>query len=303
MKNLAILLAALLALALLCACGQMDMPSPAEQTTENITQEYIITPDEEFYPAGYIGYRYPLRPGLASWRDGNIHPPFEPRVFIPEEVIAGMTTGELAQSVVCYPLGSWYVSMMLSSQSEQPAGFVREWFDRRYRDFPALQALAARPDAREELEKCRELYKAFIMKNAFDGHNPELLLQSAQFGGEGIPDYAHKSPYTTGFISAQENHLHRFYLDDAEFAPSESFAYYPAAGDGLRMYFSVEELAVLLEARHSGLAQKLRQAEGVTYIGGAPYLPDDAFPIDDLTVRIGWEYSSHTPVWFSTTQR
>jgi len=301
MRNLAIL-AALLALALLCACGQTDMSSSAEQTTENIIQEYVITPDEEFYPASYIGYRYPVRPGLESWL--AVGSPSQLNIQIPDEVLAGMTTEALAQSVVCYPWYGWQGEMMRSSQSEQPANFVRSWFDRRHRDFFAQEALADRPDAREELEKCRALYRAFAAKNPFDGHDPALLLQSAQFGGGGIPDRAHKSPYTTGFISAQENHLHRLYLDEEEFTPSDTFAYYPAADDGLRMYFSVDELAILLEsAGHSDLVRQLRQAKNVTRIGGSPYLPGDALPVGELSVRIGWEYSSHTPVWFSTTQR
>jgi len=162
-------------------------PEPPEETT---TQPYPITPDEEYYPEGYIGYRYPVRPGLEIWGQfGYVGPG---RLNIPEDVIAGMTTEELAQSVVCYPWYGWQGEMMLSSQSEQPADFVRGWFDRRYSEFPAMQALAKREDARAELEKLDEMYAAFAGPGQFNGIDPQLMLQSAQFGGDGIPDDAHK---------------------------------------------------------------------------------------------------------------
>jgi len=154
------------------------------------TQEYEIIPDEEFYPQGYIGYRYPERPGTEIWGYyGYVGPG---RLQIPEGVIAGMSTDELAQSVVCYPWYGWQAEMMLSSLSEQPPSFVRDWFDRRYNEFPAMQALARRGDARQALEKLDGMYQAFSGESHFNGIDPRLMLQSAQFGGDGIPDGAHK---------------------------------------------------------------------------------------------------------------
>ncbi|MCL2301480.1 MAG: hypothetical protein FWC27_15155 [Firmicutes bacterium] len=154
------------------------------------TREYRIVPDEAFYPEGYVGYRYPVRPGTEIWGQlGYVGPG---RLIIPEEVIARMTTRELAQSVVCYPWHGWQAEVMLSSRSEQPPDFVRTWFDQRFRDFPALQALAQRQDARTELAKLDGMYEAFSGPESFYGMNPRLILRSPQFGGAGIPDNAHK---------------------------------------------------------------------------------------------------------------
>ena len=169
-------------------------PEPTTAESVEVTQEYKIIPDEEFYPEGYLGYRYPLRPGLESWRDYYPGVPHVRAVQIPEEVYAAMTTQALAQSVVCYPLGDWRMDQMLSSQSEQPADFVRSWFNRRFRDFPAMRALAQRGDAREALAGLDELFAAFRRNSFGDGIDPRLILQSAQFGGPGIPDNMHERP-------------------------------------------------------------------------------------------------------------
>jgi len=104
-----------------------------------------------------------------------------------------MSTEALAQSVVCYPWYGWQAEMMLSSLSEQPPDFVRSWFDRRFEEFPAMQALAEREDARQALAKLDGMYRAFAGELHFNGIDPRLMLQAKQFGGAGIPDDAHKN--------------------------------------------------------------------------------------------------------------
>jgi len=190
-RRLAILIPAILLV--LAACAAEPPPEPlaiGPATTARETQRYQIIPDEEFYPEGYIGYRYPVRPSLESWL--AVTEPGAWPIQVPEDVIAGMSTEELAQSVVCYPWYGWQAEMMLSSQSEQPPDFVRGWFDRRYSVFPAMEALARRGDARQALKKLDGMYEAFSGPNHFNGIDPRLMLQSAQFGGPGIPDGAHK---------------------------------------------------------------------------------------------------------------
>ena len=162
--------------------------SPTE--TAGGTQPYPIVPDGAYYPEGYIGYCYPVRPELESWL--AVRDPGPWHIQIPGDVIAGMSTEALAQSVVCYPWYGWQTEMMLSSLGEQPADFVRGWFERRLAELPAMQELARREDARQALEKLDSMYQAFSGQNHFNGIDPALILQSSQFGGPGIPENAHK---------------------------------------------------------------------------------------------------------------
>lgn len=60
--------------------------------------------DSEYYPEGYMGYRYPVRPGTAEWLALETHQDMVDACEIPEDVLAAMTTEELAQTVLAYPL-------------------------------------------------------------------------------------------------------------------------------------------------------------------------------------------------------
>ncbi len=63
--------------------------------------------DEEiqnaFYPEGYSGYLYPVLPGTSMWPYGN-HQDMVDICQIPESVLNHMSTAELFQTVLVYPL-------------------------------------------------------------------------------------------------------------------------------------------------------------------------------------------------------
>ena len=182
------ILAGLAALAVLAAIAAIVFAltgnSPWVRRTPD--KPYPVTPDEAFYPKGYAGYRYPVRPGLPVWADGSKTPA---DIQIPPAVAAKMPTAQLAQSVVCYPGESWRAWQTRSSQAPPPEDIVRNWFESTYDRFEALQELARRKDARKALAAVSQLHKKFIDSNPFSGIDPAVLLQAKQFGGAGIPDY------------------------------------------------------------------------------------------------------------------
>ncbi|MDR0862320.1 MAG: M56 family metallopeptidase [Oscillospiraceae bacterium] len=114
------------------------------------------------------------------------------------------------------------------------------------------------------------------------------------------------------------NHIQRYYLSDVEFFPSETFAYYgyDELADNTHMYFAVDELlAALRDADYAELADRIASMKVpfgfYATIDGKNYISDDkfalSFPQEEdggesaISVKIGWEYSSHTPVWFTVS--
>lgn len=81
---------------------------PLQSTALGIIEEddvvVRIISDEEYYPEGYIGYRYPVRPGTPAWSQLSDHQEMVDACMIPEKILAEMTTEELAQTVLAYPL-------------------------------------------------------------------------------------------------------------------------------------------------------------------------------------------------------
>lgn len=81
---------------------------PLQSTALGIIEEddaaIRIIPDEEYYPGDYIGYRYPVRPGMPAWSQLSDHQEMVDACMIPEKILAEMTTEELAQTVLAYPL-------------------------------------------------------------------------------------------------------------------------------------------------------------------------------------------------------
>jgi len=57
-----------------------------------------------YYPEGYIGYKYPVRPGMEEWSQLKNHQEMVDVCEIPEDVVASMSDEELAESVLMYPL-------------------------------------------------------------------------------------------------------------------------------------------------------------------------------------------------------
>jgi len=58
---------------------------------------------EYYFSDGYIGYRYPILPGMSSWPYGN-HQAMTNACQIPEQLLTNMTTDELLVTVLYYPL-------------------------------------------------------------------------------------------------------------------------------------------------------------------------------------------------------
>ena len=70
----------------------------------NTNRTYREISDSDYYPDDYIGYRYPVRPGTTEWAELSDHQAMVEACAIPEEILAEMTTEELAQSILAYPL-------------------------------------------------------------------------------------------------------------------------------------------------------------------------------------------------------
>lgn len=77
----------------------------AVDTSEFIDAEssYIIS-DDEYYPEDYSGYIYPIRPGTAEWYTLDSHSDMIEACTIPDDILSSMTTDELMESILAYPL-------------------------------------------------------------------------------------------------------------------------------------------------------------------------------------------------------
>ncbi len=69
---------------------------------EQFLSNYLT--DEEYYPANYTGYDYPIRPGTAEWEALPDHQAMVEACMIPEHILSTMTSEELAQTILAYPL-------------------------------------------------------------------------------------------------------------------------------------------------------------------------------------------------------
>lgn len=59
---------------------------------------------DEYFPEGYIGYRYPVVPGTDEWNSLKTHQDKVDACQIPQEVLATMSTAELVETILAYPL-------------------------------------------------------------------------------------------------------------------------------------------------------------------------------------------------------
>ncbi|MBQ6105006.1 MAG: hypothetical protein IJL03_03545 [Lachnospiraceae bacterium] len=71
----------------------------AEEGPKATDQEIM----DMYFPAEYTGYRYPSLPGMTTWAYGN-HADMVKACRIPDEVLSGMSTENLVQTVLFYPL-------------------------------------------------------------------------------------------------------------------------------------------------------------------------------------------------------
>lgn len=88
-------------------------------------------------------FEYPVRPGMAEWKNLKTHAEMVEACQIPEEVLKSMSTEELSKAVMDYPL---FVDIFLFNTSKQG-------YDTMYKRFNALQELLIRDDAPTELLK------------------------------------------------------------------------------------------------------------------------------------------------------
>lgn len=97
------------------------------------------------------------------------------------------------------------------------------------------------------------------------------------------------------------HHLHKFSFDDEVFYPSASFMYLVNMDF---VYFDIAELADILELQgRDELAERLRSimnTGNLSVIAGKAYITDSGLAEAGITVEIGWMYSSHTPVRFTS---
>lgn len=99
--------------------------------------EYNLVSDEDFYPEGYTGYIWPIRPGKIEWLELNDHLKKIEVLQIPEDVLANMSTSELVQTVISYPLNG----DLFSYESTEA------WFEITSKRFNGLEKLLQQPDA------------------------------------------------------------------------------------------------------------------------------------------------------------
>ena len=141
---------------------------------------YPPVPDCVYYPMDYEGYKYPLRPGIRAWARLDSNMQMIAAVQIPEEILNDMSTKELAHSAACYPkLGD---VMLFDSK--------KIGFELVFSNSNVLQVLAERDGAREELQAILTNENWLALDKypwGYWSQNLKLLLQSEQFGGEGLP--------------------------------------------------------------------------------------------------------------------
>ena len=103
------------------------------------------------------------------------------------------------------------------------------------------------------------------------------------------------------------NHMHKFEMNDEEFEPDEKFMCTIETPDYLSLdsvFFAKDIIIKQLEiVDKTDIADQIEQEDGINYsaeiIGGRDYIC--AIDLEQyLNIFIGWEFSSHTPVSFST---
>lgn len=104
-----------------------------------------------------------------------------------------------------------------------------------------------------------------------------------------------------------ENHMHKFEMNDEEFEPDDKYMCMIETPDYLSLdnvFFAKDVIIKQLElVDKMDIAEQIEQEDGINYaaeiIGGREYIC--AIDLEQyFNIFIGWEFSSHTPVSFST---
>lgn len=85
-----------------CGVAQADSIAKNENVKDSRTLKDSEI-EEAYYPKDYCGYRYPVLPGTTEWPYGN-HQRMIDVCQISNSIVEQMTTAELIQTVMMYPL-------------------------------------------------------------------------------------------------------------------------------------------------------------------------------------------------------
>lgn len=114
---------------------------------------------ENYYMQNYIGYKYPVLPRTTKWCNFEDHQQMVDACQIPEDVYQNMSTEELAQSILAYPLNA---DMFAYNSYEMGYSAVKEHFG-------GLEELSNRDDSAScliDLYSKQEPIKASELDNA-----------------------------------------------------------------------------------------------------------------------------------------
>lgn len=115
---------------------------------------------EQYYPNDYQGFRYPVLPGMSSWPYGN-HAEMAEACRIADDVLASMTTEQLIESVLYYPLyADIYAYDDLHESYQTLTAFV-----------PAFAELSHREDRAERLYEYWGSHSEAIMEEQSEWQN------------------------------------------------------------------------------------------------------------------------------------
>ena len=92
---------------------------------EDLIEDPDLIIHENYFPKDYIGYRYPVLPGTSEWPYGD-HQKMVDACQILETVYQNMTTEELSQTILAYPLNA---DMFAYNSSKMGFSIVKEHFD------------------------------------------------------------------------------------------------------------------------------------------------------------------------------
>lgn len=96
---------------------------------------------ESYFPKDYSGYKYPVLPRMSTWPYGN-HQSMVDACQIPEDVLYGMSTEQLVETVMAYPL----LGDVINCESKKNGyEVIKEHFN-------GLKELSKRDDRNECLE-------------------------------------------------------------------------------------------------------------------------------------------------------
>ncbi len=82
--------------------------------------------EDSYFPSNYTGYRYPIIPGTDEWRKLPDHQAMCDACQIPEEILTSLTTQQLVDTVLYYPL---YCDVFAYDDIEKGLEVVSEHFN------------------------------------------------------------------------------------------------------------------------------------------------------------------------------